>query len=333
MKPIALGSTAAVLTSLILIPACAPPQIRSTLPTAPTAAQMAELWEEPANLPSRDVFLGPFGKKLAPNPHATFRFVKQKTSGTSPGFTVEDDNGVEWSVKQGPESQVEVVVSRILWAAGYHQPPVYYVSKWKMRGGPAPEEQSGGRFRPKVPGLKEVGEWSWQENPFVGTRPYRGLLVLLMMLNSTDIKNSNNSLYEVGRELSGPNEPRRWYIVRDVGAALGETGRLDPVRGNDELFARLPFIDGVEEGGWVRFHYHGRHQELVRRTIKPEDVRWMSRLLSRVSLKQWQDAFRAGGYGPTQSATFITRIREKIEEGKALPVTSARSGADDGLAD
>ena len=330
MKPMALGSTAACLTCLTLVPACAPPPIRSTLPTAPTAAQMAELWEEPKNLSSRDLFLGPFGKNLAPNPHATFRFVKPKTSGTSPGFTVEDDNGVEWSVKQGPESQVEVVVSRILWAAGYHQPPVYYVSEWKMRGGPAPEEQSGGRFRPKVPGLKEVDEWSWQENPFVGTRPYRGLLVLMMMLNSTDIKNSNNSLYEVTREQSGANKPRRWYVVRDVGAALGETGRIDPVRGNDQLFARLPFIDGVEDG-WVRFNYRGRHQELVRRTIEPEDVRWMSRLLSRMSLKQWQDAFRAGGYGPTQSAAFIARIREKLDEGKALRGTSARAAGDDDL--
>jgi hypothetical protein len=316
MKPVALQSIAiAGLATVVL--GCAPPQIRSTLTTAPTPAQMAEFWEEPKDLSTRDLFLGPFGMERAPNPRATYRYVKQKTTGNSPGFTVEDNDGTEWSVKQGPEGPVEVVVSRILWAAGYHQPPVYYVSEWTKQGGPGPEIQPGGRFRPKVHGLKEVGDWSWQENPFVGTRPYRGLLALMMMLNSSDLKNSNNSLYELTGSLSDSSEPRRWFVVRDVGASLGETGRLDPARGNADLFEKLKFIEGVEEG-WVRFNYHGRHQELVRRTIKPEDVRWVATILSGISSKQWQDAFRAGGYGPTQSSVFIDRILEKIEEGKRL---------------
>jgi hypothetical protein len=165
--------------------------------------------------------------------------------------------------------------------------------------------------------LKEMSDWSWQENPFVGTRPYRGLLVLMMMLNSSDLKNSNNSLYELTGSLAGSNEPRRWFVVRDVGASLGETGRIDPVRGNADVFAKLKFIDSVEEG-WVRFNYRGRHQELVHKTIKPEDVRWASRRLSGLSSKQWHDAFRAGGYGPTQASVFIDRILEKVEEGKRL---------------
>jgi hypothetical protein len=315
MKPIALRTLTVGLATVVL--SCAPPPIRSTLTTAPTPVQMAEFWEEPKDLSTRDLFFGPFGEERAPNPRATYRFVKEKTTGTSPGFTVEDGDGTEWSVKQGPEGPVEVVVSRILWAAGYHQPPVYYVSEWSKRGGPGLEIQPGGRFRPKIHGLKQVGDWSWQENPFVGTRPYRGLLALMMMLNSSDIKNSNNSLYELTGSLSGSNEPRRWFVVRDVGAALGETGRIDPVRGNADLFAKSKFIEGVEEG-WVRFNYHGRHQELVHKTIKPEDVRWVSMLLSGLSSKQWQDAFRAGGYGPTQSSAFIDRILKKIDEGKRL---------------
>ena len=318
MKPIALQTLAVGLAMVVL--SCAPP-IRSTLTTAPTPAQMAEFWEEPKDLSTRDLFFGPFGMERAPNPRATYRYFKEKTTGNSPGFTVEDNDGTEWSVKQGPEGPVEVVVSRILWAAGYHQPPVYWISEWSKRGGPGLEIQPGGRFRPKIHGLKEADEWSWQENPFVGTHPYRGLLALMMMLNSSDLKNSNNSLYELTGSLSDSSEPRRWFVVRDVGASLGETGRLDPARGNADVFAKLKFIKGVEEG-WVRFNYHGRHQELVHRTIKPEDVRWVSTILSGISSKQWQDAFRAGGYGPTQSSIFIDRILEKIEEGRRLQGSS-----------
>ena len=139
MKPIALRSLAAGLATIVL--ACAPPAIRSTLITAPSPAQMSELWEEPKDQSSRDLFLGPFGKEHAPSPQASYRYVKAKTTGTSPGFTVKDDGGTEWSVKQGPEGPVEVIVSRILWAAGYHQPPVYYVADWTMRRS-GPEIQS-----------------------------------------------------------------------------------------------------------------------------------------------------------------------------------------------
>ena len=38
----------------------------------------------------------------------------------------------EWSAKIGPEAQTEVVVSRILWGLGYHQPPIYYLPSWTL---------------------------------------------------------------------------------------------------------------------------------------------------------------------------------------------------------
>ena len=46
------------------------------------------------------------------------------------------NDGVEWSVKLGPEAHTEVVLSRVLSAVGYHQPPVYYLPAWQLGGGP-----------------------------------------------------------------------------------------------------------------------------------------------------------------------------------------------------
>ena len=48
-------------------------------------------------------------------------------------------------------------------------------------------------------------------------RPYQGLLVILMMFNSSDIKNENNALYEF-KQHGGTVE--QWYVVRDLGTAL-----------------------------------------------------------------------------------------------------------------
>jgi hypothetical protein len=307
-----------VLSALVAVACtgCVAPLMRSTQAGPPTAAQSAELWEQPTDLAERELFHGRWGKALAPSPTATYAFVSAKTVGVSPGFAVTDEHGMEWSVKQGPEAKVEVVMSRVLSAVGYRQPPVYYLPRWTISGGPISGAQPEARFRPKHTVLKEEGEWSWQENPFVGTRPYNGLRVLMMILNESDLKNSNNTLYAVKGAGDTPHAARRWYVVRDIGTALGETGRLNPKRNDAALFERTRFINRVKNGA-VDFNYHGRHQELADH-IAPADVRWMCGLLAQLRIEQWRDAFRAGGYDAATSERFIARIKEKIVEGQAL---------------
>jgi hypothetical protein len=303
-----LGSLLAVVCT-----GCVAPLMRST-PDPPTPRQSAELWEAPNDLAVRNLFDGPWGTDLAPDPAVIYKFVSAKTVGVSPGFTVTDEQGMEWSVKQGPEARVEVVMSRLLSAVGYHQPPVYYLPRWTIKGGPS-SASAGGSVR-RSHSAERRGEWSWQENPFIGTQPYDGLRVLMMILNQSDLKNSNNTLYQVEERSDAPNAPQRWYVVRDIGAALGETGRYYPRRNNLAAFEQIPFIKSVKHDA-VNFNYHGRHQELADH-ITPADVRWMCDLLARLSVEQWRDAFRAGGYGPATSSRFITRIRQKVAEGQAL---------------
>jgi len=202
----------------------------------------------------------------------------------------------------------------VLSACGYHQPPVYYLPVFTLSHDGHTHMVPGGRFRLKVAALKDQGEWSWQQNPFVGTHPYQGLLVILLMFNSSDLKNANNTLYEYR---AGPGRTERWYVVRDLGTALGSTGRITPVRGDPAVFERLAFIKGVERGV-VRFAYEGWHQELVRGRITPADVRWASALVGGLTSDDWDDAFRAGGYEPQVRARFIARLRAKIDEGRGL---------------
>lgn len=135
------------------------------------------------------------------------------------------------------------------------------------------------------------------------------------MFNSSDLKDSNNTLFEY----TPPSGDRleRWYVVRDLGTALGSTARLTPIRGDPEVFERLGFIKCIENG-FVEFEYNGRHQDLVDQRITPDDVRWASELVARLGLEQWHDAFRAGGYDRDLSARFIARLQAKIREGLAL---------------
>lgn len=291
--------------------ACAEPKIHRTSPRPPDAATIAQLWVEPKDISSRNLFWGPGGRALAPENGATFTFKEEKVGGYSPGFTVKDDTGREWSAKQGPEAQTEVVASRIYWAVGYHQPPTYFVAEWNLEGGRDAGPQKSARFRPDIG--KVVGDWSLHENPFVGTRPYRGLLVLSVILNNWDIKNEQNKIYEFKEPHEGV---RRWFVARDLGATFGRPRWPDGSRSDPDDFEKHPFIVGFE-GDQPLFSYQGRHAELLQQ-IRRTDVRWISERLDRISDRQLSDAFRAGGFPDDVAARFIARLKRKIADGLAV---------------
>jgi hypothetical protein len=295
-----------------MLAACAPP-VKRIAPAVPTPAQMAAFWILPST--PRNLLNGPGGND-SPHPASDARYdvISRDTAGFSITYRVRDANGREWNVKIGPEAQTEVVASRIVWALGYHQLPTYFVERWIAVNNAKGSMLGGARFRPHELGLKSVGEWSWQQNPFVGTLPYKGLLVLMMILNSTDLKNQNNERYNV---IGEPREDAaEWYVVKDLGASLGETGRMDPRRGYIDGFEREPFVVGVDNGR-VRFGFRGRHQELLA-NITVEDVRWTCDRLRKVSDRQWADAFRAGNYSDDLARRYMARIQQKITQGLEL---------------
>jgi hypothetical protein len=107
-------------------------------------------------------------------------------------------------------------------------------------------------------------------------------------------------------------------VVRDLGAGLGETGRLYPRRNWIDGFEEQAFITAVT-ASTVEFDYDGRHQELLI-MIRPEDVQWAARQMARLSDAQWRDAFRAANYAAPHADRYIARIKEKIADGLALRV-------------
>lgn len=281
----------------------------------PTDIPIQALWQEPTDLERLDLFAGP-EDVAAPSANDAFEFESLKTTGFSPGYDVKDAAGHEWSVKLGPEAQTEVVASRLLWALGYHQPSVYYVPQWKLEGGPMPGLQAGARFRPKGGELKTDGSWSWQHNPFVGTQPYRGLIVLMLLLNSTDLRNDNNVVYKFR---TGENQQVRLFVVKDLGATFGETGIYRPQRNYLEGFEREPFLV-QDAAGRVKFGYRGLHRELLKQ-VTADDVRWICGLLGRLSPGQMRDAFRAGGYSDDVTERYVHALDAKVHSGMTLPDT------------
>src|SRR5437763_2063139 len=121
------------------------------------------LWEAPSNLPNRDLFNGPWGPSRAPDPAASYTFIRAKHGGVNPGVVVRDDRGRVWHVKQAPRSHqgaegpVEVVLSRVLSAVGYQQPPVYFLPSFTLVDESGKRSVPGGRVRLEAPSMTSRG--------------------------------------------------------------------------------------------------------------------------------------------------------------------------------
>lgn len=316
---------ALILVTVAAAVSCAP-RVRVANTTPVPTEKLAELWQLPADLPTRDAFHGAGGVDQAPASGAVYTWVATDTTGYSSGYDVRGPDGRRWDVKIGPEAQTEVAASRVLWAMGYHQPPTYYVANWQLSGGPG-GAQPGARFRLESDDAEVIGEWSWSDNEFIGTQPYAGLIATNVLINSWDWKTNNNRIYRV----KGGTQPSRRFVVRDLGASFGATrsSRLlwilpVPMRGfgqgtrnNIEHFESQGFIKRVNEGR-VSFDFRTFYGAVVD-LVRPADVRWTSELMNRVTDAQWDDIFRAADYSPAIRARFIRKIKAKIAEGLALP--------------
>lgn len=279
-------------------------------------ASIDELWRDPGNIAARDLRFGRGGRALMPSAAAEYVFKDSDSTGYSPGYDVVDPQGRKWDVKTGDEGQTEVITSRLLWAVGYHQPIVYFVPEWQMKGGPVSKPNSG-RFRLSSDHETE-GEWSWTENPFVGTRQLKGLIVANLIVNNWDIKPSQNRIYTNVTRSAGAGSAKvdRWFVVQDVGASLGKTGWPVGNRNNIDDFESQKLVTGVRDGR-VQFDYHARHKELLS-DITPADVVWICRLFERISDKQWADLFAGAHMSDELGGRYTRKIKSKIQEGLAL---------------
>jgi hypothetical protein len=84
-----------------------------------TPSNLAELWQEPSDLEKRNLFYGPGGAELAPDPAGRYELLEVDTKGFSPGYDVRDARRREWSVKLGRSADGRGVA--LVWAVGYRR--------------------------------------------------------------------------------------------------------------------------------------------------------------------------------------------------------------------
>ncbi len=300
---------------------------------AQQAGTAGALWRDRGDVSALDLLYGPGGKNHQPGNN--FKFIEESKSGTSPKFDVEDENGTKWKVKLGPEAKSDTAATRLVWAAGYFADEDYYRLQIHVQGmKPLSRGQeyvsAGGVVREarleRKDGGKKLKNWSWYQNPFVGTREFNGLRVMMALINNWDLKEINNEILDEG------GEPR--YEVSDLGASLGSTG--SPFgRSKDVMkdYAETKFIEKVTPES-VDFVMHSRpfiltiinfpnyryrtRMESVAKHIPIADARWLGSRLGQFSTEQIRDCFRAAGFSPAEVEGYTRVVMQRIEALKKL---------------
>ncbi|HEX8775696.1 MAG TPA: hypothetical protein VF735_19145 [Pyrinomonadaceae bacterium] len=271
------------------------------------------LWQEPVDIASRDLFLGPGGEAMRPD-LSSLTFLKEEKGGYSTKFRVRDGAGREWVVKVGKEAQSETAAVRLLWAVGYYTEINYLAPRVTIPGKGTFENV---RFEARPDYVKRLDEWKWKKNPFVWTKQLQGLIVMMALLNNWDIKDTNNKILQVRSDRTGRNELR--YIISDLGATFGKVKldvpgfwRIARTRNEPGDYRRSGFVEDVKNGQ-VYFFYKGKRQDLFD-DIKIEEARWIGGWLARLSDRQIADAFRAANYTQSEVRMLTRAVRERITE-------------------
>lgn len=268
------------------------------------------LWQRPNDIASRDLYLGPGGAAMRPDVRR-ITFIKEEKGGYSKKYRVRDAAGREWVAKIGKEAQPETSAVRLLWGLGYFTEVNYLVPRVTI---PGKGTFNNVRFEARPESWERVGEWKWKRNPFLGTPEFRGLKIMMALINNWDLKDSNNEILKL-RENNGD---QLRYIISDLGATFGHASttpifwRLTRSRNHPVNYAKSDFFEKVK-GDRVVLHFGGKNSGIMK-DIKIHDAQWVGSLLAQLSDRQIRDAFRAANYRPDQINLLAREVRERTNE-------------------
>jgi hypothetical protein len=294
------------------------------------------LWREPGPIDALDPVHGPGSPDLAPHP--PFEFIEEHSNGSQPCVSVRDGRGRRWRVKWGDEVRSETFAVRFAWACGYFAEVTYFVpagaiaSAANLARARACIDTTTGAFGdarfelddPAVRKMFEEHSWSWDDNPFIGTREFTGLRILVMLLSNWDIKDrrdvargSNTAIFE-HRERRGRTEAR--YLLTDWGGSMGRWGASVATRGRWDLEgfeAQTPgFITGVDNGV-VLFGYTGQRTAEIGGDIPVDHARWFYSYVKRLDERYLTTALTASGATDDEATRFARALTNRIEQLRA----------------
>ena len=287
-------------------------------------AAAQSLWKEPPPSTASAWTWGPGGQEMAPRP--PFAFVKERLGGSNPKVEVSDAANRRWVVKFGSEAHTDTFAARLLSALGYASEPTFYLERGTIEGVHGLKRAKsfvskngsfgGGRFKLRVKGSADDDgkeTWSWNENPFVGSRELGGLKILIMLTSNWDTKDARDGK---GNSNTGiiHSDSKAQYVVTDWGATFGRYGGFFQRNRWDWTGYRTQTANFVRlsQNGALEWGFKGKHNQDITADVGITDVIWLDRYLSRITDEDLNAGFASSGASQPVAREYTRLMRERI---------------------
>lgn len=269
------------------------------------------MWEK-VNIGQKDLFYGPGGTAMQPD-LSRVTFIKEEKGGHNKKYRIKDGAGRVWVAKLGREARPETAAVRLMWALGFKTEIVYLVPTLSI---PGKGTFQNVRLEARPENIERLGNWSWKDNPFMGTNEFQALKIMMVLIHNWDIVDVNNTL--VGTIGKSGNELQ--YMVGDLGSTFGRLGnnnfpviyRLGRSTGKPDHYAKSILIREVENGR-IELSYKGKLRRIFN-DITVSNGRWLADLLLQLKDRQIEDAFRVANYSAADIEIYKRSIKARIAE-------------------
>ena len=175
----------------------------------------AVIWHDRGDAAALDLVAGPGGKDHEPGTDFTIhRGISRAELRRS--LTSKTNTAPSGRSNSGEEAKSETAATRLLWAAGYvvdedyYRPQIHVQGLTRLARGQEfvsnGDTVTGARLERETEG-EESSTWSWYDNPFIGTREFNGLRVMMALVNNWDLKDVNNGASDTAADGSSTGSP------------------------------------------------------------------------------------------------------------------------------
>ena len=285
------------------------------------------IWLDPGDPSLFDFQYGLAGSEQVPRP--PFSFVNEDLSRTTPKINVTDARGVRWNVKWGDEAVPSIFCTRLASACGYLVEPEYFVASGRIdkvhdlqrvrRYVLDDGSFVNARFQLRTDSPKYLkGEyWPLVNNPFLGSREFAGMKILMLLVSNWDKRDSNFGIFE---DVSAGNR-RYLYIQTDWGASFGKFGNpFTRSKWNCKEFADQTegFVEGIDKGR-IKWGF-GDWDD-----IRVSDARWLLQYLGKITDTQIRLGLSTSGATAQETDCYAQALRQRIDQlQRAVAVQTTR---------
>ena len=189
------------------------------------------------------------------------------------------------------------------WEVFYKREGTYKIEKYIQETG---TDEKGREFVIFKEGLLEakpnkitrLGGWSFGDFGHTSAREVRGLTLIQMWLDNSDIKEFDNNRLLMKKTDSGYE---RYHIISDLGHSLGYIFNEIP-----ELYS-TKMISGQSSDA-VIFKYRAFQPTKVKNTLTYDDARWATRLIAALSRTQIQEAIQIGSWPKCVGEIYVEKM-------------------------